>query len=461
MQLYQVTKIHLHKDDPLYSYCDHFAHLAKCLYNASLFRIRQVFTGWDKTPEQRSTNETEIFEEIRLLQQVHPSIRVHRIIGYGHLEKLMRVTADPDFFSGLPMQTAQNTVRQACRDFSNWLKALKDWKQHPEKYLGKPCMPRYKKSEVCTCTFTNQDAVLSPLKEGSYALKLPLTRERLPVGNVSLGRLKEVRATPWYGEYIVTLTMEREDVPLRTDLPETAAIDFGTDNIAAFVCTDHSSVIYKGGAVMAGNQWFAKRRAELAGILTKGHEHMHASSARLTGLSKHHACFSLDQLHKISRDIIRRCLEHRAGTLVLGVNRYWKQNAGMGRVGNQKFTAVPIALLRQLITYKAAMAGLVVIEQEESYTSKADITAMDRIPVYGTGDTDVRFSGRRICRGLYRCADGLTVNADCLAAANIMRKAFPDIWGRSTDFRFLAVPEVSGFHELNPSGIPVKRIAAV
>jgi len=119
MQLYLVKKIHLHKDDPLYSYCDHFAHLAKCLYNASLFRIRQVFTGWDKTPEQRSTNEAEIFEEIRLLQRAYPSVRVRRIIGYGHMDKLMRVTADPDFFSGLPMQTAQNTVRQACRDFSN------------------------------------------------------------------------------------------------------------------------------------------------------------------------------------------------------------------------------------------------------------------------------------------------------------------------------------------------------
>lgn len=460
MQLYQVSKIHLHKSDPLFSHLDHFAHLAKCLYNASLFRIRQIFTGWDKDPEQRSANEAEIFAELMRLKKAYPSVHVRRVIGYGHLEKLMRVTANPDFFSGLPMQTAQNIVRQACRDLSNWLKALKDWKAHPEKYLGKPCMPRYKKSEVCTYTFTNQDAVLYPLQESGCELKLPLTGDRLVVRNAASGRLKEVKVRPWYGEYIVTLTMEVEDVPLRTDLPETAAIDFGTDNIAAFVCTDHTSVIYKGGAVMAQSQWSAKRRAELSGILTRGHEHMHASSAQLKRLSRHHACFIMDQLHKISRDIINRCLEHQAGTLVLGVNRYWKQDVSMGTANNQKFTALPITLLRQMITCKAAMAGIAVIEQEESYTSRADITAMDRIPVYGTDDGDTGFSGRRICRGLYRCANGMVVNADCMAAANIMRKAFPDIWGNHTDFRFLASPEVSGFHELNPSGNPVRRIAA-
>ena len=35
--------------------------LSKNLYNAALFRIRQVFTGWDK--EQRTENEEEVFRE--------------------------------------------------------------------------------------------------------------------------------------------------------------------------------------------------------------------------------------------------------------------------------------------------------------------------------------------------------------------------------------------------------------
>ena len=121
---------------------------------------------------------------------------------------------------------------------------------------------------------------------------------------------------------------------------------------------------------------------------------------------------------------------------------------------------MPIAFLRAMITYKALNAGIKIIEQEESYTSKADITTKDYIPTYRVDDENAQFSGIRIKRGLYRCADGTILNADCHAAANIMRKAVPDIWDRTTDFSFLASPRVYGFHELNPKGIPVKGIAA-
>lgn len=122
--------------------------------------------------------------------------------------------------------------------------------------------------------------------------------------------------------------------------------------------------------------------------------------------------------------------------------------------------SMPIAFLRTMITYKALNAGIKIVEQEESYTSKADITAKDYIPTYGVDDENAKFSGVRIKRGLYRCADGTILNADCHAAANIMRKTVPDIWDKTTDFSFLANPKVYGFHELNPKSIPVKGIAA-
>ena len=113
-------------------------------------------------------------------------------------------------------------------------------------------------------------------------------------------------------------------------------------------------------------------------------------------------------------------------------------------------------LLRTMITYKALNAGIRIIEQEESYTSKADLIANDRIPTYGVDDKDASFSGKRIKRGLYRCSNGMILNADCHAAANIMRKAIPDIWKDTRDYTFLSAPDVYGFHKLNPKGIPVK-----
>lgn len=82
------------------------------------------------------------------------------------------------------------------------------------------------------------------------------------------------------------------------------------------------------------------------------------------------------------------------------------------------------------------------------------------MPASGVDDDKASFSGSRISRGLYRCSNGLVINADCNGAANIMRKAIPDVWKNTDDFSFLASPEVYGFHELNPQGIPVKGIVA-
>ena len=439
---FSVTQRVISSEDMIYSYCDDFCRKAKLLYNAALFRIRNIFTGYEK--EHRTDNEEDIFCEVHALQDVHPQIHVRKVISYNHLEKLMRVTENPDFFIGLPMQTAQAMVKQAVTDFKNWLASLRE----------------YKKQDLATVIITNQDAVLYPSETG-VSLKLPIIKKRLSFSNISEHAfLKEVRIKPYYGRFLFCLTFEEPEPVIETSMPYTCAIDFGIDNFAAIVCDDGSSAIYKGGAVLSDTQWFHKQKAKYVSILTKGHKNRYATSKRLADLSYHHANFVKDQCHKISRSIIDFCVDHYAGTLIFGVNPLWKQNSRIGKINNQKFVSMPIAFLRAMITYKALNAGIKIIEQEESYTSKADITTKDHIPTYRVDDENAQFSGIRIKRGLYRCADGTILNADCHAAANIMRKAVPDIWDRTTDFSFLTSPKVYGFHELNPKSIPVKGIAA-
>ena len=455
---YRVTQRIISSDDPLYPYFDNRCRKSKLLYNAALFRVRNIFTGYDK--EHRTENEVEVFQEVALLQRSHPNMHVRRVISYTHLEKMMRVTENPDFFSGLPRQTAQQMVKQSVTDFKNWLASLREYKKHPEKYLGKPKMPRYKKSDLTTVIITNQDAVLYRDDIG-MSLKLPLQKQRLYFSNLfSDTVLKEVKIKPYYGRFLLCLTLEEPDVAFDPSGSHVCAIDLGTDNFAAIVCDDHSSAIYKGGAVLSKIQWFHKQRAKYVSIITKGHEKKHAVSRRLRDLSFHYANFVKDQCHKISRSIIDFCMEHQCGTLILGVNLLWKQRSNMNKINNQNFVSMPITLLRTMITYKALNAGIRIIEQEESYTSKADLIANDRIPTYGVDDKDASFSGKRIKRGLYRCSNGMILNADCHAAANIMRKAIPDIWKDTRDYTFLSAPDVYGFHKLNPKGIPVKGIAA-
>ena len=455
---YRVTQRIISSDDPLYPYFDDLCRKSKLLYNAALFRVRNIFTGYDK--EHRTENEVEVFQEVALLQRSYPNMHVRRVISYTHLEKMMRVTENADFFSGLPRQTAQQMVKQTVTDFKNWLASLREYKKHPEKFLGRPKMPHYKKQDLATVIITNQDAVLYPSETG-VSLKLPIIKKRLSFSNISeRAFLKEVRIKPYHGRFLFCLTFEEPEPVIETSMPYTCAIDFGTDNFAAIVCDDGTSVIYKGGAVLSDTQWFHKQKAKYVSILTKGYKNQYAASKRSSDLSYRHANFVKDQCHKISRSIIDFCVDHQAGTLIFGVNPLWKQNSRIGKINNQKFVSMPIALLRAMIIYKALNAGIKIIEQEESYTSKADITTKDYIPTYGVDDKDAQFSGLRIKRGLYRCADGTILNADCHAAANIMRKAVPDIWDRTTDLSFLASPKVYGFHELNPKSIPVKGIAA-
>ena len=75
----------------------------------------------------------------------------------------MRATDNPDFFAGLPMQTAQQVLKDAVHDFKAWLDSLKEYKKNPSNYTGKPKMPGYCKSIRKTFTVTNQDAVIYPV----------------------------------------------------------------------------------------------------------------------------------------------------------------------------------------------------------------------------------------------------------------------------------------------------------
>lgn len=56
---FSVTQRVISSEDMIYSYCDDFCRKAKLLYNAALFRIRNIFTGYEK--EHRTDNEEDIF----------------------------------------------------------------------------------------------------------------------------------------------------------------------------------------------------------------------------------------------------------------------------------------------------------------------------------------------------------------------------------------------------------------
>lgn len=449
--MYLVTKTNINPKHELYDYCVAMTALSKNIYNAALFRVRNIFTGFNK--DSLSDLEQEVFDEVELTENTY-NCQIRRVISYNSLEKLMRANNNPDFFAGLPMQSSQAMVRKATTDFKNWLASLKHFKADPTSFLGKPRMPHYIKSDKTTAYITNQDAVYK-----NAELKLPLIKKRLPLPNVSENAtLKEVKIKPYYNEFIILCTFETPDVPINTKYTHVAAIDLGIDNIVALITDEGKSFLYKGGAIKSCNQFYNKRSSELRSIITKGHKNANVKSKQLSILSRNRDQFINDQMHKISKNVIDICLANNVGTIVLGINKGMKQHSNMGRSNNQAFVSLPISRLAFMITYKAQRAGIIVIEQEESYTSKADFLSNDLIPVYGKEKGEVSFSGSRIKRGLYKSATGNIINADINGAANIMRKAGFTINNKISD---MANPVIMGFKELNNKSIPAKGIVAV
>ncbi len=136
-------------------------------------------------------------------------------------------------------------------------------------------------------------------------------------------------------------------------------------------------------------------------------------------------------LHTASRRIIGLLVAQGIGTLVIGKNPLWKQEAHLGRRGNQNFVSVPHARFIDMLAYKAVLVGIQVQITEESYTSRASFLDADPLPVYDSAEAPA-FSGRRVKRGLYRAADGRHINADVNGSYNTIRKVAPEAFAQGS-----------------------------
>lgn len=104
----------------------------------------------------------------------------------------------------------------------------------------------------------------------------------------------------------------------------------------------------------------------------------------------------------------------------LGLNKGWKNGVNLGKRINQKFVEIPFSKLVEKISYKCKLVGIDFQVHEESYTSKVDHLAFEKL-----GKHDV-YLGKRKKRGLFQSSIGKLINADINGAIGIGRKVFGD-----------------------------------
>lgn len=202
-----------------------------------------------------------------------------------------------------------------------------------------------------------------------------------------------------------------------------------------------SCLLFKGKILKAINQDYNKRMAKIKSNQTKGTTNKFVPTTESIRLGLLRENRMQDFISKVSAQIIAWCVENQIDTIVIGTNRFWKQNSDLRKKENQSFVQLPFDSLRWQIAYRAERLGIRVIEQEESYTSKASFVNNDYIPSYKVDDAMAKFTGSRISRGLYSNYNGIQINADLNGSANIGRKALPDcfVTGTIPDFNQVIV----------------------
>ncbi|HEY7127826.1 MAG TPA: transposase [Ktedonobacterales bacterium] len=403
MQLAEQHVIARH--DPRFALIDETSFAAKNLYNAGLYLVRQSFI-WE-----------------------------NRYLDYQAVYHQMK---HHEAYRALPTKVAQQVLRLLDANWKAYFAACQAYRDDPSKFVGRPKMPHYKDKTDGrqVLIYTTQALATAALRRGEICpSKLSITIQTKQT------RIAQVRIVPQPGFYVVEVVYHHTEAAPSGDPTLYAAVDLGVDVLAALTSNKKGfvPVLVNGRPLKSTNQFYNKRRAELQEAL--GHP---GRTRRMERLTTRRNWRVQHYLHTASRSVIDVLLQEGIGTLIVGKNLLWKQEVNLGKVNNQHFVQIPHARFIDLLTYKAQLAGIAVIVQEESYTSQASFLDLDPLPVYDPANPQqYEFSGKRVQRGLYQAKDGRTLHADVNGSYNTLRKAIPDAFGKGIEAPVVAPVQVT------------------
>ena len=237
--------------------------------------------------------------------------------------------------------------------------------------------------------------------------------------------IKEIRIIPKANArfFEIQYIYEAECIQRNLNINNALALDLGINNLVTAVSNSGQSFIIDGKRLKSINQWFNKENTRLQSIKDKQHFGRKPTNRQKAAARNRNNKVN-DYMNKTARRVIDYCIANYIGTLVVGYNETFQHNSHIGKQNNQNFVNIPYGQLRNKLEYLCKLNGIVFVKQEESYTSKSSFWDRDNIPVYNVDNPkEYQFSGKRLQRGLYKTANGKTINADVNGALNIMRKS--------------------------------------
>ena len=368
--------------------------------------------------------------------------------NYYLINKYMHDLKNPDY-NALPANTAQEVLKQVDKQYSSFFKLLK--KKQSGQYSKKVNIPGYKNKNGYNILVYNR-MFISQKHLDKGIVKIPKTNIEIKVNKDKLKDFSQLRIILSGEEIALEFVYDSEVKDLLVN-NRYYALDLGVNNLAAVSSNCSRSFLINGKPLKQINQRFNKTRAHLQEKLNirqqvlstiedksieitdevfkeaqkKNKDKIRYTSHKINKIAEKRKHKIEDYLHKTSRYIINQAVENQVGTIFIGHNSGWKQDINIGDVNNQNFVNIPFNKFINMVQYKGLLEGIKVEVLEESYTSKASFLDKDFIPTYDENvETNYKFSGRRIHRGLYKSNKGL-INADLNGSFNIMRKGLESL----------------------------------
>ena len=383
---------HLSKED--YKSIKELCHIAKNLTNEAIYNVRQYYFTEDK---------------------------------FLKYEKNYTLLKSSPNYKELNSNMAQQILKEVDSSFKSFFGLIKLAKQG--KYSLKDCkLPHYLSKDGYTTL------VIGFVRLNGNKLILPFSNNfkkthkvvEITIPPVLLDKkVKEIRILPKANAryFEIQYIYETECIQRNLNTQNALALDLGVNNLVTAVSSTGKSFIVDGRRLKSINQWFNKENARLQSIKDKQHFGKKPTN-RQKAITRDCNNKVNDYMNKAARMIIDYCINNDIGTLIAGYNVTFQRNSHIGKQNNQNFVNIPYGRLRDKLAYMCELNGITYVEQEESYTSKASFWDKDNIPVYNNDNPkEYEFSGKRIHRGMYQCANGKCLNADVNGALNIMRKS--------------------------------------
>jgi len=383
----RVEQVVIKRSHPLWKVVDENCFYSKNLYNYANYAIRQEF------------------------------ITNGKWIRFNELDKLLQAS-DP--YIQLKSQPSQQTLKVLDKTWKSFFVAIKDWKKHPEKYLGRPKLPGYKaKNGRFPWYIKNNTCYIDEQKVLHFQVK---RLHGVTFQTRTDGRLLGVRFIPHGSIYVMECVFEVEIPDAPTGEPtRIAGIDLGVNNLVTLVNNiGERPIIMNGKPLKSINQYYNKRKAKMQSELSVRNDRRTSRALEDLGYKRHNRVKTY--LHTTSRMVVNWCIQNQIDTLICGLNKGWKQECVMNKPTTQKFVYIPYDMLIKQLEYKCQSVGIRFIVTDEAYTSGTSF-------LDGESPAQEQYNrSRRKKRGLFQ-ASKRYINADVNGAFQIIKKVIPNAFG--------------------------------